>query len=63
MDFYDQDLKKDLDSIAALGAAVEAVYTDKNRSKTMVFGVTKDWDKAVDGNCNETAFGCVYVIQ
>lgn len=63
IDFSDQDLKKDLDSIAALGAAVEAVYTDKNRYKTTVIGVTKDWDKAVDDNCNETAVGCVYVIR
>ena len=45
------------------GAAIEAVYTDKNRFKTTVIGVTKDWVKAVDDNCNETAVGCVYVIQ
>ena len=62
-DFYDQNQKKDLDSIAALGAAVEAVYTDENRYRTTVVGVTKDWDKAVDDNCNETAVGCVYVIR
>lgn len=45
------------------GAAVEMVYSDKNRYKTTVIGVTEDWDKAVDGNCNETAVGCVYVIR
>ena len=62
IDFYEQD-QKDLDSLVALGAAIEAVYTDKNRFKTTVIGVTKDWVKAVDDNCNETAVGCVYVIQ
>ena len=62
-ELYDQNQKKDLDTIAALGAAVEMVYSDKNRYKTTVIGVTEDWDKAVDGNCNETAVGCVYVIR
>ncbi|MDE7183472.1 MAG: hypothetical protein K2O40_03135, partial [Lachnospiraceae bacterium] len=60
---YDQHQIKDLDSIAALGAAVEMVYSDKNRYKTTVIGLTKDWDKAVDDDCNEMAVGCVYVIQ
>ena len=62
-ELYEKKKKKDLDTIAALGAAVEMVYSDKNRYKTTVIGVTEDWDKAVDGNCNETAVGCVYVIR
>ena len=30
---------------------------------TAVIGVCEDWDKAVDDNCNEVSYGCLYAVQ
>lgn len=61
---YDFDWEKnDIDAISALGMAVASAYSEDDADRTIVAGVVRDWDKAVDDNCNETSFGCLYTIQ
>lgn len=54
--------KSDLNILAALGMGIADAYPE-GTDKTMIIGVTRDWDKAVDDNCSETAYGCLYTIQ
>lgn len=54
--------RADVDILAALGVGIAAAYPE-GMNKTMIIGVVKDWDKAVDDNCSETAYGCLYTIQ
>lgn len=56
------DDRSELDALAALGMGVAAAYPE-GADKTMIIGVAKDWQKAVDDNCSETAYGCLYTIQ
>lgn len=55
---------KDYDTIAALGTGISEMYGRGNYSdETIVIGITKDWYKAVEDDCSETAFGCLYAVQ
>lgn len=58
-----RDNKKDLDVLAALGLGIYQVYPKEDDTVTVVIGVTKDWEKAVDDNCREISYGCLYQIQ
>lgn len=58
-----RDNKKDLDVLAALGLGIYQVYPKEDDAVTVVIGVTKDWEKAVDDNCREISYGCLYQIQ
>ncbi|MDE7478219.1 MAG: hypothetical protein K2M91_09770 [Lachnospiraceae bacterium] len=55
--------KKDIDIVTALGIGICGVRYMYGADVTAVIGVTEDWDKAVDDNCSETSFGCLYTIQ
>lgn len=57
--------EKDADFIAALGIGVSVAVTSlqKDPDAMIVVGVTKDWNKAVDDNCSETSYGCLYSVQ
>lgn len=61
--YYDQERKEDIDMIAALGMAVATAYSGMNSNRTIIVGVTRNWEKAVDDNCNEEAYGCLYAVQ
>lgn len=52
---------EDMDSLAALSMGLTFAMGDSN--KTVIMGVVNDWDKAVDDNCSETSYGCLYVVQ
>lgn len=55
--------KRDIDVIAALGMGISAVDFAEEPGATVIIGVTQDWDRAMDDNCTETAYGCVYSVQ
>jgi len=55
--------KRDVDIIAALGTGISAVNFAEEPDATVIIGVTQDWYKAVDDNCTETSYGCVYSVQ
>ena len=55
--------QKDADFIAALGIGVAAASLQEDPDAKIVVGVTKDWNKAVDDNCSETSYGCLYSVQ
>ena len=54
---------KDVDFIAALGIGVSVASLQEDSDAKIVIGVTKDWNKAVDDNCSETSYGCLYSVQ
>ncbi|MCM1049245.1 MAG: hypothetical protein NC433_12565 [Clostridiales bacterium] len=52
-----------MDIAAALGIGINSAYNNLDTLDIAVIGVTSDYIKAVDDNCNEKAYGCFYVIQ
>lgn len=54
---------KDADVLAALGMGICTAYSEEFSYRTVVIGVTEDWDKVLDDNCSETSYGCLYMIQ
>ena len=52
-----------MDFIAALGIGVSVASLQEDSDAKIVIGVTKDWNKAVDDNCSETSYGCLYSVQ
>lgn len=66
MSSYDRDhrgRRRDYDTIAALGTGIWEVFSREQPGGTVIIGVTKDWEKAVDDDCSETAYGCLYAVQ
>lgn len=61
--FSSGEQEKDKDIIIALGMGISAVYYKYASDDTVIIGVTQDWDKAVDDNCSETSYGCLYSVQ
>lgn len=57
------DEKKDADILTALGLGISYLYSLEDPDMTVVIGVCEDWDKAVDDNCNEASYGCLYAVQ
>lgn len=55
------EMAEDMDILTALGIGISFVYPMANR--TVIVGVTKDWDKVVDDNCSEVSYGCLYAVQ
>lgn len=55
--------KKDVDVLTALGIGISYLYSLEDPDMTAVIGVCEDWDKAVDDNCNEVSYGCLYAFQ
>ena len=55
--------KKDVDVLTALGIGISYLYSLEDPDMTAVIGVCEDWDKAVDDNCNEVSYGCLYAVQ
>lgn len=66
MSEYDDDRnrgRQDYDTIAALGTGIWEVFSREDLGGTVIIGVTEDWEKAVDDDCTETAYGCLYAVQ
>lgn len=62
-DYYNRKEKEDIDIIAALGTGVMTACTIEGSDATVIIGVTKNWDKAVDDDCTEISYGCLYAVQ
>ncbi|MDE5698302.1 MAG: hypothetical protein K2I96_12980 [Lachnospiraceae bacterium] len=63
MSGYDRRGRRDYDVIAALGTGMSSIFPRVDFSSTVIIGVAENWDKAVDDNCSETAYGCLYAVQ
>lgn len=61
-DVQRMDKKKDADILTALGIGISYLYFLEDPDIIAVIGVCEDWDKAVDDNCNEVSFGCLYEV-
>lgn len=62
-DIQRKEKKKDVDVLTALGIGISYLYTLEDPDMIAVIGVCENWDKAVDDNCNEASYGCLYVVQ
>lgn len=62
-DFAQHSGRQDYDAIAALGTGIWEVFIRDEIGGTVIIGVTEDWEKAVDDDCSETAYGCLYTVQ
>ena len=62
-DVWRGNKKKDADVLTALGIGISYLYSLEEPDMTVVIGVCEDWDKAVDDNCNEVSYGCLYEVQ
>ena len=57
------EMANDVDILTALGMGVYAAYSVGDPDRTVIIGVTEDWDKVVDDQCNEVSYGCLYAVQ
>lgn len=57
------ELEKDVDALTALGMGVMDAYRMENPNKTVIVGVTENWDKVIDDDCSEVSYGCLYTFQ
>ncbi|MDE7322060.1 MAG: hypothetical protein K2N73_04910 [Lachnospiraceae bacterium] len=55
--------RTDIDILSALGMGISTVYPQAGSGRTIIIGVTDDWNKAVDDSCSEAAYGCLYAVQ
>ena len=63
-EIQDKEITEDEDILIALEVGITLVYYSKEEpDMTVIFGVTEDWDKAVDDNCSEVSYGCLYAVQ
>ncbi len=50
-------------ALSALGVGIDSAYRRLDPGAVLVIGVTKDWEKTVDDNCNEISYGCLYTVR
>ena len=62
-EIQDNEITRDEDILIALEAGITLAYFTEEANMTIIFGVTEDWDKAVDDNCSEVSYGCLYAVQ
>lgn len=62
-DYYSKDKYEEAESLAALCVGVLSVQSETSDGHICVMGAAKDWTPAVDDDCKETSYGCLYVIQ
>ncbi len=60
---YDDRDAEEIAALSALGIGLMEVVPQSGANDIVVCGVTTDWEKAVDGNCSEVSYGCLYTIQ
>lgn len=61
-EIHQGDIKEDKALTAALGVGIRDAYPQSDYDRVVICGVVKNWDKTIDDDCNETAYGCVYTI-
>lgn len=59
----DSEIKQDVDILTALGMGLSYASFTQDQNATVIVGVAQDWDKAVDDNCSEVSYGCLYAVQ
>lgn len=57
--------KENLDTVYALCVGVREIGSmlGKKKVESAIIGVMEDWDKAVDDDCSEVSYGCLYMFQ
>jgi len=58
---YEEE-KEDIDLKAALGMGISAAFAQPNPDRAVIVGVVENWDKAIDDDCSEVSYGCLYTI-
>lgn len=53
--------EEDIDQIAALGVGVSCASFQMELGQVIIVGLVEDWEKAMDDNCSEVSYGCLYV--
>lgn len=59
----DNEMKQDVDILTALGMGLSYAGFTQDQNATVIVGIAQDWDKAVDDNCSEVSYGCLYAVQ
>ena len=62
-DLYEDRKYDKVGVAAAMGVGLCATAPQMSEDCVVIVGVTEDWDKTVDDNCNEVSYGCLYTIQ
>lgn len=62
-DLYEEKEYAKAGAVSALGVGICSAYSQNEAGTFMVIGVTTDWDEAIDDNCNEVSYGCLYTTQ
>lgn len=59
---YEKGYEYDLEDMAALLVGIGIAENEKPRElkRATIVGLVKDYDKVIDGECNETSYGCFY---
>lgn len=57
------EMANEVDILTALGMGISATYSVGDPDRTVIIGVTEDWHKVVDDQCNEVSYGCLYEVQ
>lgn len=60
--YEDKEMEK-AGELAALGMGICTVYSRMSSGEVAVVGMVEDWEKAVDDNCSEVSYGCLYAVQ
>lgn len=55
--------RTDIDTLTALGMGICTAYVQGGPNRTVIIGVTDNWNKTVDDSCSEAAYGCLYAVQ
>lgn len=59
-DYYDKGEYQKAGALSALGAGIYSALSQADYEDVLVIGVTEDWEKTVDDDCNEISYGCLY---
>ena len=62
-DYYDKGEYQNASALSALGVGIQSVMPQIGYNDVIVIGVTDNWDKTVDDDCNEMSYGCLYSVQ
>ena len=55
--------RTDIDTLTAPGMGICTAYVQGGPNRTVIIGVTDNWNKTVDDSCSEAAYGCLYAVQ
>ncbi len=55
--------KENVSLASALGVGLSVAYPQPDVNEIVVVGVVEEWDNAVDDNCKEISYGCLYTVQ